>query len=222
MQSIALRKEWAEFLRDFFSTPEWKQIGSFLRHISKNQVIVPPHSLIFNAFNLTIPDKVRVIILGQDPYHGPGQAHGLAFSVPNGIPVPPSLANIFKEIENDIGTPAHERSGDLTPWALQGVLLLNTILTVTLHSPTSHSESGWETFTDYVIKKLSSHNKEMVFMLWGNYAQKKTKLIDSNKHLILTSPHPSPLSAHKGWFGSAHFSKSNKWLISKGYPPIKW
>jgi uracil-DNA glycosylase len=177
--------------------------------------------LIFNAFEHTPFDKVKVVILGQDPYHNDGQAHGLSFSVPDGIPAPPSLINIFKEINSDLGIPVPQ-SGNLTRWADQGVLLLNATLTVQAHTAGSHQKKGWETFTDVAIRQLADKRENIVFILWGAYAQKKASFIDGKKHLVLRSVHPSPLSAYNGFFGNKHFSEANKYLVSKGISPIEW
>ena len=188
---------------------------------SQGKVIYPPGPYIFNAFNTTPVDNVKVVILGQDPYHGPGQAHGLCFSVQNGVPPPPSLINIFKELHEDIGVeiPNH---GNLTHWAEQGVFLLNASLTVRAGEPMSHAKIGWATFTDTVIRKVSDLKDHVVFMLWGKFAQEKKVLIDETKHFVLKAAHPSPLSAHAGFLGCRHFSKANEWLISKGIDPVDW
>jgi len=185
------------------------------------KTIFPPGPLIFNAFNHTPFDKVRVVIIGQDPYHGPGQAHGLSFSVPPGVALPPSLMNIFKEIQADLGV-RMSGSGDLTAWADQGVLLLNATLTVQLANAGSHQNRGWEQFTDAAIAALNQHREGLVFVLWGSYAQKKGAMIDPHKHLVLKSVHPSPLSAHRGFFGNHQFSNINQFLSSKGQTPINW
>ncbi len=188
---------------------------------SQGKTIYPPGSFIFNAFNTTPLDKVKVVIIGQDPYHGPGQAHGLCFSVQNGVPPPPSLINIFKELKEDIGM-AIPNHGNLTKWAEQGVFLLNASLTVRAGEPMSHSKIGWAQFTDAVIKTISAQKEHVVFLLWGKFAQDKKILIDETKHLILKSAHPSPLSAHNGFFGCKHFSKANEYLMSKGIDPVDW
>jgi uracil-DNA glycosylase len=185
------------------------------------KVIYPPGSLLFNAFNKTPFDRVKVVILGQDPYHGPGQAMGLSFSVPRGIHPPPSLGNIFKELKKDIGMPIPGH-GDLTQWAEQGVLLLNASLTVRANEPNSHSAIGWHEFTDSVIQTLSDKSAGLVFMLWGRFAQDKTPLIDETKHLVLKAAHPSPFSAEKGFFGCRHFSRANEYLMKKGKQPVDW
>lgn len=184
-------------------------------------VIYPPGGKIFNALNSTPFDSVRVVILGQDPYHGPGQAHGLSFSVPLGVPTPPSLLNIFKEIEDDLGLPAPDH-GYLRHWAEQGVLLLNSVLTVERGRAGAHQGKGWERFTDHVIRVLNAERDGLVFLLWGNYALKKGSVIDRRRHQVLTAPHPSPLSARRGFFGCAHFSKANQWLEAHGQTPIDW
>ncbi|HEX7904295.1 MAG TPA: uracil-DNA glycosylase [Chitinophagaceae bacterium] len=219
---VKIEPGWKEILKDEFSKPYFQQIVLHLKtEKSQHKVIYPPGPLIFNAFNTTPIDKVKVVILGQDPYHGAGQAHGLCFSVQNGVPPPPSLINIYKELHDDIGIsiPTH---GNLTHWAEQGVFLLNASLTVRSGEPMSHAKIGWAIFTDTVIKKISATKKHVVFMLWGKFAQEKRVLIDETKHLILRSVHPSPLSAHAGFFGSKHFSKANAWLVSKGIDPVDW
>jgi len=185
------------------------------------KTIYPPGSLIFNAFNTTPIDNVKVVILGQDPYHGPGQAHGLCFSVSDGVPPPPSLVNIFKELSSDTGV-AIPNHGNLTKWAEQGVLLLNASLTVRAAEPMSHSQIGWAEFTNNVIKKISEQKEHVVFMLWGKFAQEKQVLIDETKHLVLKAAHPSPLSAYNGFFGCRHFSKANEYLVRNGIDPVNW
>lgn len=216
-----IEASWKEVLWDEFQQPYFRQLKSFIQS-EKNQgkVIFPPAPLIFNAFNTTPFDQVKVVILGQDPYHGDGQAHGLSFSVPEGIKPPPSLVNIFKELKSDIGMeiPA---SGNLTKWAQQGVLLLNAMLTVEAHQPASHQKKGWENFTDAVIRKISERKSGVVFILWGRYAQEKSSLIDAGKHHILKSAHPSPFSATK-FLGCKHFSQTNRLLIQQGQAPIDW
>ncbi len=219
---VKIEESWKKILKDEFSKPWFQQIPLHIKtEKEQGKVIYPPGSVIFNAFNLTPFDKVKVVILGQDPYHGPKQAHGLCFSVQPGVPPPPSLINIFKELQDDIGVqiPNH---GNLTHWAQQGVFLLNASLTVRAGEPMSHSKIGWAQFTDSVIKKISDLKEHVVFMLWGKFAQDKRILIDESKHLILRSVHPSPLSAYGGFFGSKHFSKANAWLISKGIDPVDW
>ena len=219
--SVKIDDSWAPLLVDEFEKPYFQALISFVRSEYSQYRCFPPGSLIFNAFNTTPYDKVKVVLLGQDPYHEPGQAHGLCFSVNDGIPFPPSLVNIFKEIQTDIGTPVPS-SGNLTRWAQQGVLLLNATLTVREHQAGSHQRRGWETFTDSVIRLLSDTRENLVFILWGGYAQSKSYLIDGRKHLVLSSAHPSPLSAYRGFFGNHHFSLTNQYLISKGIEPIKW
>jgi uracil-DNA glycosylase len=219
---VKIENSWKQALKDEFSKPYFQQIPLHLKtEKSQGKTIYPPGSLIFNAFNTTPLDKVKVVILGQDPYHGPRQAHGLCFSVQNGVPPPPSLINIFKELQEDIGIKIPDH-GNLTHWAEQGVFLLNASLTVRASEPMSHSKIGWAAFTDTVIKKISDIKKNVVFLLWGKFAQEKSALIDQSKHLILRAAHPSPLSAHAGFFGCKHFSKANAWLISKGIDPVDW
>lgn len=218
---VRIEESWKAVLREEFGKDYFARIAAFLHQEKREgKTIYPPGPLIFNAFQLTPFDKVKVVILGQDPYHGPGQAHGLSFSVQEGVALPPSLQNIYKEIAADTGTipPA---SGNLERWARQGVFLLNSVLTVRAGSPTSHSSIGWQTFTDAVIKTISDRKECVVFMLWGNYARSKKPLIDSNKHLILEAAHPSPL-ARGAFFGCRHFSKANNFLIASGQTPIAW
>jgi len=218
---VKIEASWKEILRNEFSKPYFEQIALHLKtEKQQGKIIYPPGSFIFNAFNTTPFDKVKVVILGQDPYHGPGQAHGLCFSVQNGIQSPPSLVNIFKELKEDIGIdiPNH---GNLTYWAEQGVFLLNASLTVRAGDPMSHSKIGWATFTDTVIKKISELKKNIVFLLWGKFAQEKRTLIDESKHLILKAAHPSPLSV-TGFLGCRHFSKTNEYLMKNGIDPIDW
>jgi uracil-DNA glycosylase len=199
-----------------------RDLGTFLRaEKAKGRVIHPPGPQIFNAFNRTPFEAVRVVILGQDPYHGPGQAHGLSFSVPDGVPPPPSLQNIFKEIERDLGLP-RPTSGNLTPWSDRGVLLLNAVLTVETGKAGSHQGKGWEAFTDTAIAALSGQREGLVFMLWGAYAQAKGGIIDRSRHCVLRAPHPSPLSAHRGFLGCGHFSAANRYLQGRGQPPMDW
>lgn len=219
--NIQIEESWREVLREEFESPYFHDLRAFLQEENKIFAICPPGPQIFTAFNLTPFNRVKVVILGQDPYHGPGQAHGLCFSVPSGISHPPSLVNIFKEIKADLHIPVPE-SGDLTFWAKQGVLLINAILTVRAHEPTSHQNKGWETFTDAVIRNLSGKRKNLVFLLWGNYAQAKESLIDSTKHYILKTTHPSPLSASRGFLGCRHFSQTNHILESMGLNGIDW
>lgn len=214
MIGAELNKPYMQSLRDFLKQEK-----------AAEKTIYPPSPLIFNAFNQTPFDKVRVVIIGQDPYHGDdkgkAQAHGLSFSVPQGVKIPPSLRNIFKEIEADLGIKMSSE-GDLTPWAKQGVLLLNATLTVEIGNAGSHQKRGWETFTNAAITALNKHREGLVFVLWGSYAQKKGEIIDTNKHLVLTSPHPSPLSAHRGFFGNHQFSKINAYLTKRGETTIDW
>lgn len=219
--NVQIETSWKEKLADEFEKPYFKELTDFFRQEYKTQVCYPPGNLIFNAFNLCPFDQVKVVIIGQDPYHGPGQAHGLCFSVNDGIPFPPSLQNIFKEIQADLGkeVPA---TGNLTRWAQQGVLLLNATLTVRAHQAASHQRHGWEEFTDAVIRKLSQERDHLVFILWGAYAQKKGAVIDRERHLVLTSAHPSPLSAYHGFFGNKHFSLTNAYLEQYGKTPINW
>lgn len=218
---VKIEESWKKQLQSEFEKDYFVNLTNFVRNEYQTKRIFPPAKLIFNAFEHTPFDKVKVVILGQDPYHNDGQAHGLSFSVNDGIQFPPSLINIFKEINADLGTPI-PRSGNLTRWADQGVLLLNATLTVQAHQAGSHQNKGWETFTDAAIKKLADERENIVFLLWGSYAQKKAAFIDGNKHLILSSVHPSPLSAHRGFFGNKHFSRINEYLISKGLTPIQW
>lgn len=219
--SIRLEPSWKAALADEFIKPYWQTLTTTIREAYLTQTVYPPSPQVFTALNLCPLPKVKVIILGQDPYHGPGQAHGLAFSVQSGTPLPPSLRNIHQELADDIGceVPA---DGDLTHWAEQGVLLLNTTLTVQAGAPLSHRDLGWEIFTDIIIKTLAQETRPLVFLLWGKHAQSKQVHIDTNRHLILTAPHPSPLSAHRGFFGCKHFSKTNEFLRETGQTPIDW
>lgn len=220
--AVSIHPEWENILQDTFESVYFKALIHFVKSAYGSAKCFPPGKLIFNAFDLCPPEKTKVVILGQDPYHGPGQAHGLCFSVPRGVPHPPSLINIFKELEKDVKTP-YPISGNLSPWAKQGVLLLNTTLTVQANRAGSHQGKGWEKFTDQVIHILSNNYKNIVFLLWGSYAKQKIKIIDREKHFVLTSGHPSPLSANRGyWFGNSHFSKTNDYLTSKGKKPINW
>ncbi len=216
-----IEDSWKQVLGDEFAAQYFKELTDFLREEKKNHVVYPPGPQIFSAFNHTPFNKVKVVILGQDPYHGPGQAHGLCFSVPDGIDRPPSLVNIFKEIQSDLGIPV-PLNGNLTNWSRQGVLLINAILTVRANTPTSHQNKGWEKFTDAVIRNLSEKRKNLVFLLWGNYAQAKESLIDGSRHFILKAAHPSPLSASRGFFGCRHFSRTNEILQELGLNPIDW
>lgn len=219
--NVKIEESWRISLNDVFEKEFFKRLVAFVKYEYQNQVVFPPGKEIFNAFQHCPLDAVKIVILGQDPYHGTGQAHGLSFSVKPGIPFPPSLLNILKEIKADIGTdmPA---DGDLTRWADQGVFLLNATLTVRANQAGSHQNQGWEMFTDEVIRILNSRREHVVFMLWGAYARKKAELIDPRKHLILKAPHPSPLSAHRGFLGCRHFSQANNYLLDKGMEPIKW
>lgn len=218
---VKIESSWKVQLEEEFSKPYFANLTEFVRGEYRTKTIFPPAKLIFNAFDHTSFDQVKVVILGQDPYHGVGQAHGLSFSVNDGVRTPPSLINMYKEINRDLGTPIPQ-SGNLTRWAEQGVLLLNATLTVVAHTAGSHQGKGWETFTDAAIKKLADERENLVFLLWGAYAQKKAVLIDEKKHLILKTVHPSPLSAHRGFIGCGHFSKTNEYLVSKGLEPIVW
>ena len=219
---VKIESSWKEALKDEFQKSYFEQIVMFLKHEKAlGKTIYPQGSQIFNAFDKTPFDKVRVVILGQDPYHGPGQAHGLCFSVQKDIKPPPSLVNIYKEMNADLGIPIAQ-TGDLTPWAENGVLLLNAILTVRNGEPASHSKIGWETFTDAVIRTISNKKEGVVFMLWGKFAQDKQVLIDGTQHHILKAAHPSPFSADKGFFGCKHFSKANELLIRQGKEPVNW
>lgn len=216
-----IEEKWYDALKYEFESPYFADIKSFLIEEKKQHIVFPPSSLIFNAFNLTPFNDVKVVILGQDPYHNIGQAHGLAFSVPDGIQKPPSLINIFKELNQDLGLPIPTH-GNLEKWAKEGVLLLNASLTVRAHMAASHAKIGWQQFTDAAIKALSDNRENLVFILWGNYAIAKENLIDHNKHLILKTVHPSPLSASRGFFGCKHFSKTNEYLIKNNIKPIDW
>jgi len=216
-----IESKWYEMLRQEFESDYFRNLKSFLIKEKTKNIVYPPGKLIFNAFNLTPFDSVKAVILGQDPYHGVGQAHGLAFSVPDGILIPPSLKNIYKELHSDIGMPIPHH-GNLEKWASEGVLLLNASLTVRANIAASHAGIGWHTFTDAAIKSLSEHKNNIVFILWGSHAIEKEKLIDTNKHLVLKSVHPSPLSASRGFFGCRHFSKTNAYLVEHGMKPINW
>ena len=218
---VKIESSWKAQLHEEFDKPYFQQLTQFVRQEYAAGTCYPPGRLIFNAFDTTPFDQVRVVILGQDPYHGPGQAHGLCFSVNDGIPFPPSLQNIFKEIQAETGAPIPQ-SGNLTRWAEQGVFLLNTCLSVHEHQAFSHSGKGWETFTDAAIAALSKGREHLVFMLWGAPAGRKAALIDQSRHLVLTSAHPSPLSAMRGFMGNGHFLKCNEYLIEHGQRPIVW
>lgn len=218
---VKIETGWKNRLLTEFQKEYFVRLADFIKEEYRNSKIYPPGALIFNAFDVCPFEKVKAVIIGQDPYHGPGQAHGLCFSVKDGVEFPPSLINIFKEIESDMGVP-QPSSGDLTRWARQGVLLLNATLTVRAHQAGSHQKKGWEEFTDFVIKVLNSEKKNIVFFLWGAYAQKKGESIDRSRHLVLESVHPSPLSASKGFFGNRHFSRCNDYLVSNKIEPIDW
>ena len=218
---VKIEESWKKQLQEEFEKPYFKQLTEFVRSEYATQTIYPPAKLIFNAFDQCPFDNVKVVILGQDPYHGPGQAHGLCFSVNNGVEFPPSLRNIFKEIQSDTGSPV-PTSGNLERWAKQGVLLLNATLTVRAHTAGSHQKKGWEQFTDAVIHLVADKLENVVFILWGNYAISKGEFIDSRKHLILKSVHPSPLSASRGFFGNHQFSTANKYLIENRKEAVRW
>ena len=216
-----IEAQWKEMLADEFARDYFSELKEFLVEEKSKFTVYPPGPLIFNAFRLTPFDRVRVVLLGQDPYHGPGQAHGLCFSVPAGIAQPPSLVNIFKELQSDVGVPIPGH-GNLESWARQGILLLNATLTVRANQPGSHQKRGWESFTDAVIRKLSEKRVGLVFLLWGRFAQEKAALIDSNRHYILKAAHPSPFSAYNGFFGCRHFSKTNEILRKHALEEIDW
>ena len=220
--NVKIDDSWRQHIGAEFEKPYFASLCNFVRQEYAKNTCYPPGSLIFNAFNLCPFDKVKVVIIGQDPYHEPRQAQGLSFSVADGVAFPPSLQNIFKEIELDLGKPI-PASGDLTRWARQGVLLLNATLTVRAHQAASHQRRGWEEFTDAAIRALNADRNGLVFILWGSYARSKAQLIDRSRHLILESVHPSPLSANRGgWFGNHHFSRCNQWLVEHGEKPIDW
>ncbi|WP_406566452.1 uracil-DNA glycosylase [Aestuariirhabdus haliotis] len=222
MRKVQMEPQWQAVLQGEFEQPYMQQLRSFLvEQKHQGKTLYPKGEEIFNAFNTTPFDQVKVVILGQDPYHGEGQAHGLCFSVLPGVRIPPSLINIYKELQRDLGVPpvAH---GYLMPWARQGVLLLNSVLTVERAQAASHQKQGWETFTDRAIAELNSRREGIVFMLWGSYAQRKGAFIDETRHLVLRAPHPSPLSAHRGFIGCGHFSSANAWLEQQGLGPIDW
>lgn len=221
-KDVAIEPEWKEVLKEYFESDNFKNLTDFIREEYKTKAVYPKPNDIFRAFWHTPFSKVKVVILGQDPYHGIGQAHGLSFSVPNGVNPPPSLKNIYKEIESDLGIKKDFRNGNLEAWAKQGVFLLNAILSVVANTPTSHRGKGWEDFTDNVIKIISDNHENIVFMLWGNFARSKKSLIDTGRHLVLESPHPSPFSADSGFFGCKHFSKCNEYLKSHKKEAIEW
>jgi uracil-DNA glycosylase len=220
--ALTLEPSWKARVGDYLQRPDMQALSEFLRsELRAGKTIYPPPKKIFAALDATPFDDVKVVIIGQDPYHGPNQAHGLSFSVMPGVAIPPSLDNMLKEIGQDFGFPRPDH-GCLIPWARQGVLLLNSVLTVERGRPESHKGKGWEGFTDAVVDRLNRERENLVFLLWGSYAQAKGKLVDSRRHLILKAPHPSPLSAHRGFFGCGHFSKANTWLVEHGLPAIDW
>lgn len=219
--NVQIEESWKEVLSPEFEKDYFIRLTDFVRQEYQTTTVYPPGKLIFNAFNLCPYPKVKVVIIGQDPYHGPGQAHGLCFSVNDGVPFPPSLQNIFKEIQSDLGSPIPE-TGNLTRWAEQGVLMLNATLTVRAHQAGSHQRRGWEEFTDAAIRALAENREHLVFILWGAYAQKKGAFISRDRHLVLTSVHPSPLSAYHGFFGNKHFSRANAYLEAHSETPIVW
>jgi uracil-DNA glycosylase len=218
---VMIGNDWDEVLKIVFNSEGFKKFYHIVLKEYENNTIFPPKDYIFNALKLTPYKDVKVVIVGQDPYHGVGEAHGLSFSVQKGVKIPPSLQNIYKELESDLGI-APNNNGDLTSWALEGVLLLNAVLTVKKDTPASHRNLGWERLTDYIIKTLNNKNEPIVFILWGNFAKEKASLITNPKHLVLTSPHPSPFSARNGFFGSKPFSKTNNFLIKNNIKPINW
>ncbi len=219
--NVKIEESWRAQLQKEFGKPYFEELTAFIRQEYTNKKVYPPAGLIFNAFDRCPFNEVKVVIVGQDPYHEPGQAHGLCFSVTDGVAIPPSLINIYKEIHADLGKPI-PHSGNLERWAEQGVLLLNATLTVQAHRAGSHQGKGWEIFTDAAIRQLALVREHLVFILWGAYAQRKGAEIDTNRHLVLKSPHPSPLSAHRGFFGNHHFSKTNAYLTAHGKEPISW
>lgn len=216
-----LKTDWNPILKAEFSKPYWKPLQQFVANERQQHLVFPPHDEVFAALHLTPYADTRVLILGQDPYHGPGQAHGLCFSVRRDVKVPPSLVNIYKEMEADLGVPPPAQ-GNLEHWARSGVLLLNAVLTVRAHQAASHRKQGWETFTDAVIEAVNAKEDRVVFLLWGSFARSKKSLIDTSRHVIIESPHPSPLSAHRGFFGSKPFSRTNEALAAAGREPVKW
>ena len=220
--NVNIEESWKRELADEFASEYFARLAAFVRAAYAKGVVYPPGKYIFEAFNRTPFDKVKVVILGQDPYHEPNQAHGLCFSVRRGVQVPPSLVNIYKELEQEYGTPFLNRDGDLTHWADQGVLLLNATLTVAAGNAGSHQGKGWEMFTDAVVEKLATRREHLVFLLWGSYARRKGALVNRQRHLVLEAPHPSPLSAHRGFFGCGHFKRANEYLVSHGLAPISW
>ncbi len=218
---VKIESSWKELLKDEFGKPYFKELAEFVKEEYKTCTVFPPPKFIFNALDSVPVDKVKVVILGQDPYHGPGQAHGLSFSVPDGVALPPSLVNIYKEMKTDLSQDT-SKTGNLEHWAKQGVLLLNATLTVRAHQAGSHQNKGWEQFTDAIVHYLAEKKENLVFILWGSYAQRKGAFIDPQKHLVIKSAHPSPLSAHNGFFGSKPFSKTNEYLKDHGATPIIW
>ena len=219
---VRIEESWRKELQGEFDSPYFASLASFVRDAYAHGAVYPPAGRIFEAFNRTPLEKTKVVILGQDPYHGPNQAHGLCFSVRHGVALPPSLVNIYKELENEYGVSYAERDGDLSHWADQGVLLLNATLTVAAGIAGSHQGKGWERFTDAVVKTLAERRDHLVFLLWGGYAQRKGAFIDRSRHLVLEAPHPSPLSAFRGFFGCGHFRLANDYLAANGREPIRW
>lgn len=222
MKLPPIHPSWQSILRDYFEKEDFLKLMDFVQEENKTKMVFPVYKNIFQAFNTTPFDEVKVVILGQDPYHNPGQAMGLCFSVPEDTPLPPSLKNIYKEIADDVGIDTSTRTGDLSHWAEQGVLLLNSVLSVVANAPASHAKKGWEEFTDHVIQKISDEYEHIVFILWGNYAKTKGENIDRTKHLVLEGHHPSPLSAYRGFFGCKHFSQANTYLKKHGKKEIGW
>ena len=220
--NVIIEESWKRVLADEFSSLYFKNLAAFVKTAYANGVVYPPGKYIFEAFNRTPFDKVKVVILGQDPYHEPNQAHGLCFSVQKGVRLPPSLVNIYKELEDEFGTKFLDRDGDLSHWADQGVLLLNATLTVAAGNAGSHQGRGWEMFTDAVVSKLAEQRENLVFMLWGSYARRKGAVINRKRHLVLECAHPSPLSVYRGFFGCGHFKKANEYLASNGLSVIDW
>ena len=220
--NVNIEESWKQVLADEFTSLYFKNLVNFVRDAYTKGVVYPPGKYIFEAFNRTPFDKVKVVILGQDPYHEPNQAQGLCLSVQKGVHLPPSLMNIYKELEDEFGTRFLDRDGDLSHWADQGVLLLNATLTVAAGNAGSHQGRGWEMFTDAVVSRLAEQRENLVFMLWGSYARRKGAVIDRRRHLVLECAHPSPLSAYRGFFGCGHFKKANEYLASKGLPTISW
>lgn len=221
-KDVIIEPEWKEVLKEYLSTPQFENLSQFVREEYLHKKVFPNPKDVFKAFWATPFSQVKVVILGQDPYHDDGQAEGMSFSVPEGVLIPPSLRNIYSEIESDLNIKKDYRNGHLEDWAKQGVFLLNAILTVVAHTPASHRGKGWEGFTDKVIQTISDKHEHIVFMLWGNYAKGKASMINENKHLVLTSPHPSPLSAHAGFLGCKHFSQCNTYLKLHNKAPVRW